>query len=149
MASFPAGHRLDKNLSLAQFAEDSDMQPEEEVDACCSTHCSHCVYCCQICPKASVEEPHRPKCCGCKKKTCVQLLSVFTVITGACMAASTILSYAEPCDVPLAPLMLTISSLFVWAGMLLFCLSEEWHRCGILSVTWCTVCWLIPANYCE
>ena len=136
-------------LSLAQLAELSDMEAEEEAGGCCDTHCSRCVYCFNICPKASVEEPHRPKCCGCKTKACVQLLSGFTVIVGLCIGASTILAYAEPCDVPLAPLMLTISSMFVWSGMLLFCLPEEWHRCGILTVTWCTVCWLVPANFCE
>ena len=146
---FPAGPGLPANYHWPNWRSSPDMEAEEEADGCCDTHCSRCVYCCHICPKASVEEPHRPKCCGCKTKACVQLLSAFTVIAGLCIGASTILAYAEPCDVPLAPLMLTISSMFVWSGMLLFCLPEEWHRCGILTVTWCTMCWLVPANYCE
>lgn len=100
-----------------------------------------------MCPKATEFELERPKCCGCKKRSCVKLLSAVSGIIGTLMIASTYVSFYEPCDEPLAPLMMTISGLVVCFAFLFCGLPEHWYRCGVLTVISILICWLIPANY--
>jgi hypothetical protein len=120
-----------------------------EKDGCCIRNCPSYVTCCNMCPKATADEVHRPKCCGCKKRSCVRFLSTLTVIIGSLMVASTIVSFREPCDAPLAPLMMVISTLIIFFALIFCCLPAHWYRCGVLTVVSFVVCWLGPANYCE
>jgi hypothetical protein len=131
--------------AMADHKAEGDRPPP----ACCQRCCAQVLTCCNIYPKPTDNDLHRPKCCGVKKISCVRLLSTITVITGSGMVASTVLSFHEPCDVPLAPLMLIISICFICYGFMFCGLPERWYRCGSLTVATTMICWLVPANYCK
>lgn len=130
--------------AMADHKAEGDPPP-----TCYQRCCAQMLTCCNIYPKPTDNDLHRPKCCGVKKKSCVRLLSTITVITGSGMVASTVISFHEPCDVPLAPLMLIISICFICYGFMFCGLPESWYRCGSLTVATTMLCWLVPANYCK
>ena len=160
MTSFCEAKGRLKDYFLASWGERFVLRPtwqttmeEPDEDANLGTRsCSPCtqlITCCSMCPKQKDADVKRPKCCGVKTTFCVQLLSLFVVLAGILMTSSTLLSFNEPCDVPLAQLMLAISILFICFGLLFCCLPEKWYRCGSLTVTATILWWLIPANYCK
>ncbi len=138
-----------KEYTALSFLNQDEMSEYDNRDGCCVKNCPSFVTCCNMCPKATEFELERPKCCGCKKRSCVKLLSAVSGIIGTLMIASTYVSFYEPCDEPLAPLMMTISGLVVCFAFLFCCLPERWYRCGVLTVISILICWLIPANYCK
>jgi hypothetical protein len=133
---------------LVHFWTMGDQNTGNSTD-CCQKCFNNFVTCCNICPREKEDDIHRPKCCGVKKKSCVRLLSALAIVAGSCLVGSTHLSYHEPCDKPLAPLMMVISLAFICFGLLFCGLPEDWYRCGSLTVVISLLCWLIPANYCK